>query len=292
LGSLAAVCAYFNPCGYQTRRRNYDIFRRGMEQSGVTLLTVELTFDPDEVSQLGSHGNVLHIRGGDVMWQRERLLQLGIERLLADGCSALAWLDADIVFDSRTWHDDVLRALDGFDCVQVFEQLVSSYQEGRMVRPASAKDHRSWAHGGGWAATGDFWRRVKVYQHCILGGADSVMANVFFQYRNYGDSQFCWPEKNPVMRQFNPRLREHITAWASESWGPWRIGYVARQTAHLMAHGARRDRRYLDRWQFLEEYEPQTDIAISNSGAFRWCCDKPQLKRAVQDYFSARREDR
>ena len=289
--TLAAVCAYFNPCGYESRRRNYDAFRRSIENSGVGLLTIELIFDSESPSRLGAHGNVVTIRGGDVMWQKERLLQIGIDILLAHGHTAIAWLDADIVFENKMWHEEVLRALERFDYVQTFDQLVSHYPEGQLVRAGAAKDHRSWAHGGGWAGTGDFWQRFKLYQHCILGGGDTVMANVVFQLSESTKHIFRWPDENIVLRQFNKAMQEHVTTGAHDSCAGWRVGYVAEQTAHLLPHGHRRRRYHVERWQALKNYDPRTDIQIADSGAFRWSTDKPLLHRSVRGYFAARRED-
>jgi hypothetical protein len=291
LSKFAAVCGYFNPCGYKSRRRNYDAFRKNMERSGATVLTVELVFDPEGKSDLGPHGDVLVVAGGDVMWQRERLVQIGIDHLLDAGYDALAWVDADISFESDRWHENILRALQRHDCVQAFETLVSHFSDCNLVRPSTMKDARSVAHGGGWAATSAFWRRVGVYQHCILGGADSVMVSTFRQYREHGASEFTWPRTNPIMGPMNQAMRTHVTAWARKSWAPWSVGYVAGQSAHLLPHGARKRRYYVERWQILSNYNPSTDVAIAKSGALRWASNKSPLKDNVRRYFMMRREE-
>ena len=289
--SLAAVCAYFNPCGYQSRRRNYDVFRRRIEAARATLLTVELIFDAVGDSDLRDHSDVLCVRGGDVMWQKERLLQIGIEQLLADGAEAIAWLDADLVFADDAWPHRILKALDQFDCVQSFDALTSHYADQQVVRPAAARDMRSYANGGSWAATAEFWRRTTLYQHCIVGGADGVMAHAFTQLARSDSAGFEWPESDHVLSQFSPAMRRHVAAWAKQVWGPFRVGYVAGQAAQLLAHGARRDRQYVERWGLLENFDPHTDVTIGASGAFRWSCDKLSLKEDVSRYFAARCED-
>lgn len=291
MGNLAAVCAYFNPCHYQSRRRNYDEFRRRIEDSGVALLTVELIFDPEQPSELGQHGNVLSLYGGDVMWQKERLLQIGIDQLLTTGYDPIAWMDADIVFEGREWHQRVVGALDQFDCVQSFDRLVSHYPDRRLVRASVVKDRRSFAHGGGWAARADFWRKMPLYQHCIVGGGDSVMANVLLQSSNSTVPGFRWPEDDVVLWQLNPKLRAHATSWANQVRHPFRVSYVVGQTAHLLPHGSRRNRYYLERWRAIADFDPEQDVRVSESGAFRWASDKPQLRRAVRRYFEVRRED-
>jgi hypothetical protein len=41
---VAAITTYFNPCGYQTRRRNFDLFAEGMREAGVFCLVIECVF--------------------------------------------------------------------------------------------------------------------------------------------------------------------------------------------------------------------------------------------------------
>jgi hypothetical protein len=262
-----------------------------MEHSRITLVTVELVFDKTNTSQLGDYENVLCIQGGDVMWQKERLIQIGIESMINEGQDVIAWLDADIIFDTTDWHENVLRALDNYDCVQSFDRLVSHYADGTIVRAAAALDPRSAAHGGSWAATIDFWRKVDLYQHCILGGADTVMSTIFAQFDEPDRSEFTWPDSNTIMQTISGAMRRHITSWAKRSWRAGRIGYVANQTAHLLAHGPRRHRYYSNRWRLLTDFDPLADVAVSESGAFRWSCDKPILRKRVRDYFYKRRED-
>ena len=289
--SLAAVCAYFNPYGYKSRRRNYDAFRRRIDAANARLLTVELIFEAEGDSDLRDHSDVLCVRGGDVMWQKERLLQIGIDQLLADGAEAIAWVDADLMFGDDAWPQRILKGLDHFDCIQSFDTLVSHYADQQLVRPAAASDMRSYANGGSWAATADFWRRTPLYQHGIVGGADGVMAHVFTELARPDSAGFEWPEGDHVLSQFTPAMRRHVGAWAEQIWGHSRVGFVAGQTAHLLAHGARRDRQYVERWRLLENFDPHTDVTIGASGAFRWSCDKPSLKENVARYFAARCED-
>jgi hypothetical protein len=99
---LAAVTCHFNPCHYRSRLRNYWSFRRAFAYSDVPLLTVELAFG-EEPFELPAARDVLHVRGGDVLWQKERLLQIGAERLVDQGCEGIALLDADIVFETDDW---------------------------------------------------------------------------------------------------------------------------------------------------------------------------------------------
>ena len=73
----------------------------GMKKAGANLLVVELAFG-DEEFELEPGENILQLRGGGVMWQKERLLNIAIEQLPAD-CTKVAWLDNDLIFDDPRW---------------------------------------------------------------------------------------------------------------------------------------------------------------------------------------------
>ena len=72
---LWVITSYFNPCRYKTKRENYDTFMEGMRETGANVLTAELAFDNEEF-ELAPGPAVLQLRGGGVMWQKERLLNL------------------------------------------------------------------------------------------------------------------------------------------------------------------------------------------------------------------------
>ena len=96
---LWAVTSYFNPTGSKRRFANYHAFRRAL---GVPLLAVE--WSRDGRFELGESDAdiVVQIGGGDLMWQKERLLNIGIGRLPAS-CREVAWLDCDIVLERFGW---------------------------------------------------------------------------------------------------------------------------------------------------------------------------------------------
>src|SRR5262245_42591250 len=79
---LWAITSYFNPAGYRNRRENYRLFR---ERLAVPLVTVEWARDgrfalgPEDAEVL------VQVSGGDVLWQKERLLNVAL-RHLPDDC--------------------------------------------------------------------------------------------------------------------------------------------------------------------------------------------------------------
>src|SRR5262245_14756207 len=95
---LWVVTAYFNPAGFRSRRRNFDLFRERIAAAGLPLVAVECSFD-GRPFELPPGPGVRHLLGRDVMWQKERLLNVAIAGLPAE-CRKVAWLDADVLFEN------------------------------------------------------------------------------------------------------------------------------------------------------------------------------------------------
>src|SRR5690349_10101249 len=74
---LWAITSYFNPLDYRRRRQNYRAFR---ERLPLPLLTVELAYRSPELAA-GDADLLVQLRGRDVMWQKERLLNIAVARL-------------------------------------------------------------------------------------------------------------------------------------------------------------------------------------------------------------------
>jgi hypothetical protein len=101
--SLWGVTAFFNPQHYRRRKMLYRVFRERSKQQGLRLLTVELAFNDAPFELHRREAEILiQLRCGEnsVMWQKERLLNIGLNHLPPE-CTSLVWLDCDVVFGCR-----------------------------------------------------------------------------------------------------------------------------------------------------------------------------------------------
>ena len=73
-GDFWAITSYYNPLGYRRRRANYRTFRRHL---AIPLLTVELAYGAPELSEADADRYV-GLRGGALLWQKERLLNVAM----------------------------------------------------------------------------------------------------------------------------------------------------------------------------------------------------------------------
>jgi hypothetical protein len=75
---LWPITSYFNPIGYRRRLSNFRAFR---ERLNVPLVAVELTYGSDFELQEQDADILIQLRGGTVLWQKERLLNLALQAL-------------------------------------------------------------------------------------------------------------------------------------------------------------------------------------------------------------------
>lgn len=301
-----AVTCFFNPGRYRRKLDNYRVFRRRL---GVPLVAVEHAVDGN--FQLGpSDADILvSVAGGDVLWQKERLLNLAVQAL-PPGCDAVAWLDCDVVFGDPDWMHRARVALDRFGLVHLL------HERHNLPKDAPLEDLESWpapatsisavrkietgtatvedlvsnlaqltlgsTTGLGWASRRSVLDAHGLYDACILGGADR-----FIMCAALGRVELARRCQRMSDRRF-----EHYLAWArpyQEAVGG-RVGTISGRVFHLW-HGELKDRRYEERFALLERFDPFTDIALDAGGSWRWNSAKPELHAAIRRYFDQRLED-
>jgi hypothetical protein len=303
-GDLWAITAFFNPVGY---RRKYANYRRFRDRLGVPLLAIELGYRDGFELRDDDAEIVVRLRGRDVLWQKERLLNLAVQALPAS-CRKVAWLDCDILFDDPDWPERTSLALDRFALVQPYGRAFRTppgwtcgdpLPPEEAIRPAAAlmasgmsvaacldvpASHVGCSLGYAWAAHVDLVKEHRLYDACIVGGGDGAMVRAA-----YGQS-------DAVVRllSMNGARADHYRHWARRfrEAVAGSVGSVEGTLFHLW-HGETVNRRYRERQQELSAFgfDPADDIAIDHNGAWRWNSRKPAMHASVRAYFSSRRED-
>lgn len=311
-GELWGVTAFFNPSNNPLSLQNLIAFSRQIRRQGLKLLIVELAFDdaPFEVQEHFAD-YVLQRRCNTLLWQKERLLNLGID-FLPDSCDKVVWLDGDILFENDLWVTEVAQLLESVSVVQPFEtaywlprgaQTASQnltrgvgekqFLPGMAFTMANRQDRR-WAladyfehgHTGfAWAARRTLLQTHHLYDRHILGGGDMVIAHSL-----YGDRDF-WRGRNYYCRFLTKKELAAIAEWGRSLYADVgdSIYYIPGRVLHLW-HGSISSRNYLERLRILQEndYDPTSDIILDKQGCWNWNSHKPNLHRQVGEYFASR----
>jgi hypothetical protein len=305
---LWAVTTYFNPAAYGNKAANYARFRAGLADAGVPLLTVELAFggasfelDADDADAL------LQLRWDDVMWQKERLLNIGIEQLPPE-CDKVAWIDADVIFARSDWEQETSALLRDHVVVQPFSHCVRLERDQEWCEPSTlpfgpgegqlfygiawgvhAKGRASLARydehghtGFAWAARRSLLERHGLYDANLLGTGDTDIAHAMFGNGDY------WG-----LRRLGACARKHLERWATpfaaEVGGS--VTHVDGVVTHLW-HGNPQHRLYDRTLDVLLEFDPDRDLVVDPSTRlYRWAAASEQVQKWSREYFTQRREE-
>ncbi len=309
-GELWGIAAYYNPAGYSSRRCNLRIFSDRVRRQGLKLIIVELAFDhsPFELSDQVCD-RLIQLRTPSVLWQKERLLNIGLAHLPRQ-CDKVAWLDADIIFENQDWIHEASTLLESYVIVQPFEtacwlpKLVKETEQsaspvvtetqsspGMANVMANAVDKKgvlskSTQHGHcgfAWSARREVLERHGFYDCYVFGGGDDAIAHAM-----YGDCRYC------EAGRFSAALVRHINTWAREFFSEVRgsVFYTPGRVLHLW-HGSYENREYEGRHGILKDhdFDPVTDLAEEPNGCWGWRNDKTGLHESAINYFRLRRED-
>jgi hypothetical protein len=305
--NLWAITSYFNPMGYQRRLVNYRLFREHLK---VPLVAVELSFGSEYKLEAGDADVLIQLRGGDVLWQKERLLNLALQALPA-ACRKVVWVDCDVIFETDDWSERVSSLLERSMIMQTFSyvhymppewtpgkrEYEAEYTQSSIAfdlasgTPAVTSmlrlDEARWsthAPGFSWAARRELLDEYGFYDACVVGGGDRAMACAAYGFFHDLIERF----------HMNERQANRYLAWAKPYYQAVQAptSFLDCNLFHLW-HGDLRNRRPRDRHKGFERFNfnPFEDIAIDATGCWRWNTNKPDMHEYVRNYFASRRED-
>jgi len=298
--TLVAITAYFNPQHATSRRNNYERFAAGLKARGIDLWTVEGLRTGNEPGLM--RGNGWYVSCESVLWQKERLLNLAVERL-PDYVDAVAWLDADLLFAEPDIRDKTLDALTRWPLIQPWQDcrmldatgrphqwngspVATSLAGANRGRPGDAHPLRK--HPGfAWAARRETLIDLGgLYDRHITGGGDTAMAIGFYNDLN---SPFLSSDR------MGQAMLAHWRAWAERAGRivRGRVGFVPGTIEHLY-HGEIADRGYRGRWTQLSShgYDPERHVEIDRHGALSWTNEAPAgLRQFVEDFLLRSRKE-
>jgi hypothetical protein len=300
---LCVVTCYYNPEGYRTKLDNYLVFEQTMRSSGINLVTVECSMGGRDF-ELPEQEGLVRIRGRDVMWQKERLLNIAIANV-AGQFQKIAWLDCDLLFTNPDWAVETSQALNRYPVLQPFDTVVrlprgamddsEGSERWRGFGAAYSEDPHALLSGDfmrhghtgfAWAARKEILADRGLYDGCVAGSGDHMMAHAFAGdwhgrciRRIFGDNSAHW---------------RHFAAWSKAIYSGVRasVGHVPGTLLHLW-HGDTENRRYVHRNRDLAGFgfDPRADVAIGPSGCWEWNSAKPELHQWAMNYFGLRKED-
>ena len=304
------ITTYFNPFHNLERLKNYHTFK---ENLNLPLITVE--WAPDSIYEI-SHSDtdlLVQLSGGDLMWQKERLLNIALNKL-PNNCEFVAWIDCDVVFANSDWHIKAKELLHKYDFLQLFDEVnylpklssqdfdlekvdflsydytdcsLSKLIESRLnfnkdknIIGVNPSYRRGGAAGLALASKVSTIKAHQFYDGNIVGGGDSVL---FASLSNTLDLYFS-------MRDLSTKHKIHIKQWANQVIEKkYQTSYLKGSIYHLW-HGDLPQRQYLKRHLILKNhnYDPKNHIFSDSETAWSWQDAPKELKEAISSYMYIR----
>ena len=298
--TLHVITVMSNPCNFRKRVILAKEFINRMEfEENVTLYVVELAYG-NEPFYITDPENARHLQlradSAAILWHKENMINIGVKKLLPASWKAMAWVDADVEFDSPSWASETLRILNGArDIVQLFSHCIDMGPDMKAMRIFQSFGFQynkgfdytlggvNYFHPGfAWAITRKAYDKLGgVYEHAMLGSGDNVVA-----------MSLIGQAIQTVNRGETDAYKKHTLDY-EKRMKRLRVGYVPGVIRHHY-HGSKLNRGYNNRWKILikHDYDPIAHVTYDENGLLvpTPACPK-ELLQDIRDYFFSRFED-
>lgn len=299
---LHVVCTVSNPCHYS---RRYKLAREFIDrlsaEPNVALYVTEVVYPilPNQCRfHLTDPSNPRHsqLKGAMPLWSKENCINYTIQKKLPRDWKAVAWIDADVLFDNTEWVRETLQALNCADIVQLFSHCVDMDASGNAMQIFQGSMYQYvrcgkrglgphyWHPGYAWACTRAAYQRMGgLFDASILGSGDdhlmrSLVGEASWETSVHGDA--------------SQDYRDNVRAFAEKCHG-LDVGYVPGVIHHFF-HGSKQKRKYRERWEILVQhaYQPSLHIKKDADGLNIMTAEFPlQMAVDILQYFLDRKED-
>ena len=300
--TLHVIAVISNPCNFKKRYQLATEFIKRMNKEPlVTLYIVELVYTQHNTCfSITDSTNPNHLQittDTPVLWHKENLINIAVDKLLPRDFKALAWIDADVQFDNPHWAEYALQVLNGSrDIIQLFSQAIDmdankdtmnvfnsfGYMVEKQREYSRTGIFKMFHPGYAWACTRQAYYKLNgVFDLGILGSSDQHMAmSLVDMGKSSMNANVSKGYKNSILL-FQEKAKN------------LRLGYIPVVIRHFF-HGSKKNRQYVERWQILvkHKFDPYIHIVKNNQGLLvpTPACPK-ELLDDILEYFKSRLED-
>ena len=274
---LAVGLVYFNSSKSTRILMNYLYTVAKLNLAGIPNYTLEMYEKKPELS------DVFYIKTDIILFQKERLCHL-LEKKIAKQFTKLLFLDCDVIFDRKSWYNDISQMLDTYEIVHPFSKtcrLDLTYKKCLEWGDAigTFPQHKKEIHmnpGYAWAFQRKWFVDKGFYQYAILGGGDIASARPWVK---------AWHTKHIDSKNYRSQsMNEYIS-----KVGEPKVGFLDGLIYHLF-HGSVRNRQWGTRYQILKDFKDPRDATKETKEGILTIKNKT-LKSKIREYFARRDDD-
>lgn len=292
---LNVICVYYNFCKYKKRKQlTLEYINRMSKYENINLYVCELVLEGDEFEITNKlNSKHLQLTTKYILWYKENLINLTVNKLLEKNWSSFAWIDCDLEFENTMWVNDTLEKIKTNDILQLFSYSIRldinnnklwenisiiKFNKDKTIN-LELKGHSGFA----WAISRDFYDKInKLPELFIIGGADTRMASGIFNIDKF------FYLHNDI--KFNPKFIKYILE-LNIKFKNIKCDYIDVKIYHYY-HGDYKDRQYFNRHKLLSEYNPYEYIKYNSDGLITPTTNFPKdLLKSIKNYFENRNED-
>jgi hypothetical protein len=295
----AVMICFFNPARFKRILDNALYIISVFKEYNIPYYCIECVFN-DHTPQIPDATLVVH--STSFMFYKELLLNL-LEPHVPEKYTKLACIDADVLFDSPDWLDQISTSLTKHDIIQPFSECCWLTPDNTRVasnklsyafalakkRPLTLSTFYHYHPGFAWAFKRDIFRKLGgFYSKSIIGGGDIALVLSMFP-THVSDEQF-------IKANMHGRFGEFVLDSWKEYYTNFKrvdpsIGFLPIKLFHLF-HGVAKDRNYTERYRAISRALTGSwdqEITVNKDGLYEFV--NPEVGNVLEKYFKDRNED-
>jgi len=316
------ITTYYNPQKYQSRYTNFKTFSKNLQ---TPLLVVEFSHNGQFQLCKDDATILIQIPKGDILWQKERLLNVALQNL-PKNVDNVAWVDSDVIFTDPNWPEKAEKLLQTNKVIQLFSHMIHLFPnklepcDNNIFRSGAIRHIKDYGFdpnkdttfvklsaqsgpaiaphkepGFAWAAKRELLDRHGFYDMNIIGGGDNAVVCAMYKEFDGFLSKICTYKTLFFKRktEFYKECERYYLDWAI----PFNRDVDGKidcldSTIYHLWHGDLKDRKYYKRNMDVAKigFNPYTHLKVNKFGAYEWNVKTP-LRKYLREYFKIRNED-
>ena len=292
---LHVISVVFSPYGQATRFQLAQEYIERMtkieKKQPMKFYVIELLYE-NQKSQLKKTKDFITITIPEnyIMWNKENLINIVIQKFLPENWKYCAWIDADIEFLDTQWVQKTLQRFKetNAEFLQLFSfcryldknNQVSQYFKSSMYGHMNNIKNTYLHPGFAWGCTRSAYQKIGgLFEYGIVGGGDKILSQSLLCDNPYLNNRHLSPSFYTKIHKFHSIVHQS------------NANYVNLIIQHHY-HGERKNRQYSLRQKILVEHQFVPDLHLFREPHLGFLMPNfPQkMQHDVRKYFQTRKE--
>jgi hypothetical protein len=248
---IVFITTFFNPSNNHWRIKRYFEFKDYVRSLNVDLITVEVSTSSN--FKVTTKDDIQLIATQNI-WHKEAALNVAINKIT--GYKYIAWIDADVRFESANFIDLLISKLQFFDIVQCFDKCRGLNSEGNVCwyNDGIVSNNKNGHSGLAWAAKLEAIKHVKLIDFCLHELGDIIMSHILIK------------KKNPIfdLHSTSDGFKKSVNNWENKV-KDLKVGFIEEMCTHYWhEESSIRNQKWVDIVQ--SQFDPLIHLKYLDNG--------------------------